>query len=213
VTRDAAPGRACLRVGPLNAGSLVAWWPDRIRGAVGLPGGRPTASGTLMASDVRARDSRVLEIADVIFDAGGAARAGPAEWLSRTLGRYPGCAVAAVWHRHGECTVATRGGSFRALSLHGRQDASVCAFACAVFVHGWLAARLPLACLQPACLEIGDSNPFALSGTGTMGATLLNFRFCYADSSGALGAGDPAGAATSDSSSRTDSASGAPSCR
>lgn len=166
-----------------------------------------------MASDARAADPRVLEIADVIFIAGDAARTGPVEWLSRTLSRYPGCKVAAISHHDGCCTVGMRDGWVRTLSLYGRQDASVRAFACAAFVHGWLAVRLPLASLQPLCLEIGGSEVFAMPRTDATAGRPLPFRFRYAGSSGAACAGGPAGAAICDSRSRTDSASGAPSLR
>lgn len=204
--RGAAPGRACLRVGPPDTSSLVAWWPERT--SAGLLGGERSVSGTLVASDAQAADPRVMETADVIFTAGDAVhRARPAEWLGRTLGRYPGCEVAAIWNRHGECAVAVRNGWLRTLSLPGRHDAGVRAFACAVFVHGWLAARLPLAHLQPPRLEISDSDVVA----ARIGASMLHFRFCYAGSPEALGAGDPVGAAISANRRRTDSASGAPS--
>lgn len=211
VTRDTASGRACLRLGPVDARSLLVCWPNDAPSAAGLLGGGSAVSGTLMASDGRAPDPRVLEIADVIFIADDAARTGPAEWLSRTLSRYPGCEVAAISHQHGDCTAATRDGWVRTLSLYGRQEASVCAFACAAFVHSWLAARLPLASFQPPRLEIGGSEVFAMPRSDATAGRPLHFRFRYAGRSGAACAGDPSVAAISDSRSRTELASGAPS--
>lgn len=207
---NVASGRACLRLGPTDAGSLVVWWPHGGRDGLSLLGGKPAVSGTLMASDARARAPRILETADVIFTAGGAGHAGPVEWLRRTLGRYPGCEVAVVCNRSGECTAATRDGWVPTLSLGGNKDANVCAFACAVFVQGWLAARLPVACLLPPHLEIGGGESFTVLSNKTLPG-MLHFKFYYDGSSEDASKGDSAGGAISDSSSRMDSASGAPS--
>lgn len=197
MTCDSAAGRACLRLGPVDSRALLVCWRRGARGAAGLLGGGSAVSGTLVASDGRAPDPRVLEIADVIFIADDAACTAPAEWLSRTLRRYPGCEVAAISHQDGDCTAATRDGWVRTLSLYGRQDASARAFACAAFVHGWLSARLPLASFQPPRLEIGGER-FAMPRTDVTGARRLHFRFRYAGSSGVACAGDAAGAAVSD---------------
>lgn len=202
--------RACLRAGPLGARALMACWPEGDGGATGLPGPY-SVPGTLMASAFSAPGSRVLETADVIFTAGDIGHARPGEWLSRTLSRYPGCEVAAIGNRYGECAVAARDGWFGILSLRGRRDPSVCAFAGAVFVFGWVTAQLPLSCIQPLRLVISGRDAFAMPARDKMGTSLLHFRFCYAGSSGALGAGDSCVPAISASSSRTDSASGAPS--
>jgi hypothetical protein len=172
--QSAAPEHACVRVGPLSTGTLVAGWPQ---GCDCDGGRRPnwrTVTGTLLAADDRAPIHR-LEAADVIVTSAGPGRTDPGEWLRR----YPGCAVAAAWTTSERCSVATRTGVLRGVTVSGGQsDGS--AFACAVFVHGWLAAGLPLAFLSPTCLRI---SPGAVV-TWPRGGSPVFFRFGYCAVSG-----------------------------
>lgn len=199
-------GSASLRVGPLGARSLLVCWPEGTSVAVTTHAGEHTVTGTLVVAEAHTRDPRRLQIADVIIAAGKRGKGRPDDqdtplvWLSKALREQPGCAVAAAWTGHGGCAVATRDGGFHAVLMRGQADIGICALGCAAFVHGWLAAGLPLALLDPARLEIADA-PVSMRPGGTEAQPpVLFFRFCYRVSPG-----------IPDSSSRTDSASGAPS--
>ena len=211
VTRDTASGRACLRLGPVDARSLLVCWPNDAPSAAGLLGGGSAVSGTLMASDGRAPDPRVLEIADVIFIADDAARTGPAEWLSRTLSRYPGCEVAAISSpaRRLYCRDARRLGPYPVAVPVGRRQASVPSRARHSFIagsrHGCLSRPFNRRAWKSAAAKI-----FAMPRSDATAGRPLHFRFRYAGRSGAACAGDPSGAAISDSQSRPELASGAP---
>lgn len=190
-----ATGHACVRVGPLGGGMLIARWPEargcRCRGGQAV-------TGTLLAACARS-PVRQLELADVIVAGGAAGSAGPSGWLRR----YPGCAVAACPGRAGLCSVATRDGVIGHLAGSGLSAAG--ALACAVFVHGWLSAGWPLDLLRPARLHVACH-----AGAGLVPGTPLFFRFSYCaapgDDPGMFGwPGRP------DSLNRTCRASGAPS--
>lgn len=224
---SATSGSASLRVGPLGAGPLLVRWPEGTGVAVTTCAGEHAVSGTLMVAEARSRDPQRLQIADVIIVAGERGLDGPNDqgtllgWLSETLQEHPGCAVAAAWTGRGGCAVATRDGGFHAVLMRGQADIRGCVVGCAAFVHGWLAAGLPLALLDPARLEVVGA-PVSMR-PGATGAQLpvLFFRFCYRVSPGIPPVGDAPepgpgrepepGSAAADSSSRTDSASGAPS--
>lgn len=177
MTRPAAPEHACVRVSPLSAGTLIAGWPRACAGNGGRRPGWPAVTGTLLVADDRA-PVRGLETADVIVASAGPGTPGPGEWLRR----YPGCAVAAVWTRPGECSVATRSGVLASVAVSG-QSGDRGALACAVFTYGWLAAGLPLAVLSPACLCVGPGPAVAWPRPGSP----CFFRFSYCPVPG----GDP----------------------
>lgn len=142
------PEHACVRVGPLSGGTLTAGWPQDCAGAGGQCRGGSVVTGMLLVADDNA-SSRLLEAADVIIAAGEEGSTSPGEWLSR----YPGCAVVAAQVQRGECSVATRHGVIAHVAISGQDAAG--AFACGVFVHGWLAAQWPVRLLQPPRLEVG----------------------------------------------------------
>jgi hypothetical protein len=172
VTRCAAPGHACVRVGPLSGGTLVAGWPQACDG--GRRPGWHAVTGTLLVADDRAPADR-LETADVIVASAGPGRSGLGEWLHR----YPGCAVVAARTRPGECSVVTGSAVLPSVAVSG-QPGDRGALACAVFTHGWLAAGLPLALLSPACLCVGPSPALAWPQPGSP----WFFRFSYCPVSG-----------------------------
>lgn len=164
---------ACVRVGPLNGGTLTAGWPRGCVSAGSDCHGGLIVTGMVLAMGTRA-SSQSLESADVIVAEGEAVRPLPGEWLDR----YPGCLVAATRVQRGECCVATRDGTIRRVTISGHD--AVGALACAVFVHGWLAAVRPMRALHPAFLEV--SCP--ASAVAAPGGPLF-FRFSYCPGSGA----------------------------
>jgi hypothetical protein len=174
VSQRATTEHACVRVGPLSAGTLVTGWP-RPCGCGSLRSGGRTVTGMLLAADDRAPAWR-LEEADVIVTTGGPGTTGVGDWLRR----YPGCAVAAAQVRRGECSVATRDGARRDVAVSGQGAAGAGAFACAVFIHGWLAAGRSLALLRPARLYVSPGAADAWPGPGSP----LFFRFSYYPASG-----------------------------
>jgi hypothetical protein len=194
----AAAGHACVRVGPLGAGTLAAGWPEAHWHHCSQRHGGRTVTGTLRAADARSPAWR-LETADVIVTEGGAGSAGPGDWLRR----YPGCAITVAWAWPEDCSVATRDGVLRGMAVSGPSPGA--ALACAVFVYGWLGTGLRLSELRPARLHVSHS-----AGAGPVGGAPLFFRFSYCAASGddPEASGSPARA---DSASRTCSASGAPS--
>lgn len=177
MNRSTRPEHACVRVGPLSPGTLVAGWPWACDCGSRRRPGWQAMTGTLRAVRDRA-PAHWLEGADVIVTSGRPGPASPGEWLRR----YPGCAVAAAWTSPGECTVATRYGILGGVAVSGQQGDGG-ALACAAFVHGWLTAGLPLALLSPARLSVG---PGPAVGWPDAGSPLF-FRFGYCAPSG----GDP----------------------
>jgi len=169
-----APQHACVRVGPLGAGTLIAGWPQPCDCDSGRRPGWHAVTGTLLAADDSA-PPRLLEAADVIVTLAGSGRTMLDEWLRR----YPGCAVAAAWTRPGECSVATRDGILRSVAVSGQQGDGG-ALACAVFAQGWLTAGLPLALLSPACLHVRPGAAVAWREAGSR----LFFRFGYCSVAG-----------------------------
>jgi hypothetical protein len=133
------------------ASAIVRWRSATAR----CPGGQKRAvAGDLVAADATTADPALLELADVICSP--AAR--PLSWLTGTMERLPGCAVAAApAPGHGYLIVA-RGHcplrlSYDEQNKHGLRAGISAAFACAVFVHAWLAAAWSLDSLDPPCLE------------------------------------------------------------
>jgi hypothetical protein len=175
MTQRAAPEHAWVRAGPLNTGTLIAEWPQACDCAGGRRPGWRAVTGTLLVADDRV-PTRRLETADVIVASAGPGCTGLGEWLRR----YPGCAVAAAWTSSGECSVATRDGVLHSVAVSG-QHGDRGALACAVFVHGWLAAGLPLALLSPACLRVCPGSAVTWPRAG---GPLLFFRFGYCPVSG-----------------------------
>ena len=173
--RSASPRHACVRVGPLSSGrTLVAGWPQVCDCGGGRRPSSRSVTGTLRAADERAPTSW-LEAADVIIASAGPRQIDPGEWLRR----FPGCAVAAAWTTSDECSVATRNGMLHSVTVSGEQSYGG-AFACAMFVHGWLAARLPLVLLSPARLYVSPGTAFTWPRAGNP----LFFRFGYCSMSG-----------------------------
>lgn len=173
MTGSTVPEHACVRVGPLTAGTLIAGWPQACDCDGGRRHGWHAVTGTLVAAHDRAPVRR-LEGADVIVTSGLPGHTEPGEWLRR----YPGCAVAAAWTSPGECAVATRHGVLRGLAVSG-QAGDGGALACAAFIHGWLVAGWPLTLFSPACLDV---SPGAAVGWPEAGGPLF-FRFGYRSAS------------------------------
>jgi hypothetical protein len=174
MTQSAAPKHAYVRVGPLSIGTLIVRWPQ----GCDCDGDRrpnwPAVTGTLLAADDRA-PARWLEAADVIVAFAGPGRIDPGGWLRR----YPGCMVVAAWTTPDECSVATRNGVLGSVAVGGEPSHGG-ALACAMFVHGWLAARLPLGLLSPARLHVSQGTAVTWPQAGTP----LFFRFGYCPVSG-----------------------------
>jgi hypothetical protein len=179
MTTGAAPEQACVHVGPLSPGMLIAGWPQGCGCTGGRRPGWRVVTGTLLAADDRASAGR-LETADVIVASAGAERTGPREQLCR----YPGCAVAVAWAGSAECSVATRSGVLPSVAISGQQGAGG-ALACAAFAHGWIVAGLPLALLSPACLTV-NLGAAGLSAVASWPGSVrpLFFRFGYRPGSG-----------------------------
>lgn len=184
MTQSTAPRLACVRVGPLTTGTLVAAWTRHGDANGGRPAAWRAVTGTLLAAHALA-PARWLESADVIVAPAGLGQANPAEWLHR----YPGCAVAIDWTGSEECSLITRSGALRSLAVSGLHgDAG--ALACAAFVHGWLVAGWPLALLSPTSLRVGHIGTVIWPDAGKP----LFFKFGYCPLSGddrSLGATGP----------------------
>jgi hypothetical protein len=185
MTQSAVPEHACVRVGPASAVTLIAGWPQACDCGNDRRATCHAVTGMLLAADDRA-PMRWLETADVIIVSAVTEGADPVDWLRR----YPGCAVVAAWTRPNECSVATRSTVLRGLAVSGRQGDSA-AFACAAFVHGWLAARLPLTLLSPACLQVAPEP----AATWPRAGSPLFFRFSYRPMTGGDSSADPPGPA------------------
>jgi hypothetical protein len=141
---------ACLVAGDL-ASAIVCWRSPAARGLAEL---KRAVAGDLVAADVTIADSALLELADVICSPD----ARPLSWLTGTLDRFPGCAVAAAPARGGGYLAVTRGRcplrlSYDEQNKQGLRVDSSASFLCAVFVHAWLAAGWPLEDMDPPCLE------------------------------------------------------------
>jgi hypothetical protein len=132
------------------AAAIVRWRSAAAR----CPAERKRAiAGHLVAADATA-DLALLELADVICSPG----ARPLSWLTGMLDRLPGCAVTAAPAPGGGCLAAARGHCPLRISCceqnkQGLRIGISATFACAVFVHAWLAAGWPLDGLDPPCLE------------------------------------------------------------
>jgi hypothetical protein len=146
-----------------HADEIARWQPSAAARPGPGPGSRArlAVSGDLVAADAMTAGPGSLEVADVICGRSEPGCAPPLTWLAGTMGSYPGCAVAAVWTGEGRCLVATRAGRPFTVSyfvpngpgLRAARNVPVSgALACAMFVHGWLAARWPLTALDPARL-------------------------------------------------------------
>jgi hypothetical protein len=177
----AVPGHACLRVGPLGAGTLVARWPSRGHDEICCHGWQ-ALTGALSVADSRT-STRLLATADVIVAVDEAGSANLGDWLRR----YPGCAVAVSTAKPGECSVATRDGVLYPMTVSGPQ--AVGPLACAAFAYGWLAAGRSLELLRPAHLHLShdaDDTP------GRDGRLFFKFSYCPASGDGPEGSGSPA---------------------
>jgi hypothetical protein len=124
---------------------LVVWQPgEGSRHALEL-----VVSGDVLAAGAQVGDTASLAVADVIYRDQACAR--PATWLGATLRDQPGCAVAVSRVGSGYLT-ACRVGAPRYLSFRAPGGAGWYSLACALFVHGWLAAGWPLEALNPPLL-------------------------------------------------------------
>jgi hypothetical protein len=127
--------------------SEIACWRSSAAGHPHAAATRKLAvCGDLVA--MNADGAGLLEIADVIY-----CRGGPAVRLSAILDRYPGCAVAAMGTASGHL-VAPRAAPPLSFPLLAHDDPRLGTLICAMFVHSWLAARWPLAALDPPGLEV-----------------------------------------------------------
>ncbi len=98
-----------------------------------------------------------LEIADVIICARRLSVSEAAAWVDATLGRYPGCAVAAASTVGMECLVGTRGGSPIRLVPRACADIDepgLLASLCGALAHWWLAGGRPLTELELATVRV-----------------------------------------------------------
>ena len=156
------PGAVWLVAGE-HAAEIARWRPSAAArsGTEWGPPARLAVSGDLVAADAMTASPESLEVADVIYFRSEPGCAQPLTWLAGTLDSCPGCAVAAIWTGAGTCLVATR--AWRPMTVsyfvpneHGLRAAPTepasAALACAMFVHGWLAANWPLTALNPARL-------------------------------------------------------------
>jgi hypothetical protein len=145
----------------LTAGGreIVRWRSSTAVAGARLAGARLAVAGELAAADALSAAPEWLEVADIIC----AGRTRPLSWLTGILDSYPGCAVAAAPARGGRYTVATRGDRPFILHLLTPNDPGLRvppdprgsgALACAVFVHGWLAAGWPLGALRSDGAEL-----------------------------------------------------------
>jgi hypothetical protein len=116
------------------------------------PGG---AACEYMAADASCAGPGWCDLADVIICGRRVRPASISALLTRVLGRYPGCAVAAASAGGSACVVAARCGTmvaFTACSPPG--EPGLCALACGSFVHAWLCTGRPLAGLDPPAVAV-----------------------------------------------------------
>jgi len=151
------PGAAWLVAGQ-RADTIARWRPRRATTA------KLAVAGDLVAAGC----SGPRQVADVIWCGAGSSH--PAARLATVLGRYPGCAVAAIRVAGSGCLVAPRTGG--PLFFHNEQWFHT--LVCAMFVHGWLAAGRPLADLDPSRLE-------AAAGLGASLVNPIPFAMYYED--------------------------------
>ena len=130
-----------------SATLTVLAWQSAV--AVARPGHAwPIAGWQYVAALAGRCPTARLEIADVIICAYRLQHSGAAGWLGATLGRYPGCAVAAAGTGGLECLVGTRDGppvTFAAGACADVGEPGWLELLCASFVHGWLAGGRPFA--------------------------------------------------------------------
>lgn len=117
----------------------------------------PTAGWQYVAALAGRCPTARLEIADVIICTYRLQRSGAAAWLCATLGRYPGCAVAAAGTGSMECLVATRDGppvTFAAGACTDVGEPGWLALLCGSFVHGWLVGGKAIAELESTRVRV-----------------------------------------------------------
>jgi hypothetical protein len=167
----------------LTAGgrAIVRW-----RSPTAAPGARLAVAGEVAAADALSAGPEWLAVADVICSG----RTQPVSWLSGILDGYPGCAVVAAPAPGGGYAVAARAHrpftigllTPNELGLRVQPDPRRSdALACAVFVHGWLAAGWPLVALKPARLEAGAGWPYAARALTVGPAAPISFAMYYAE--------------------------------
>lgn len=175
------PERAWITVGPITT-SPAAIWQSLPGAIVGQAQCMFTVTGEFVAADASMSDPEWQAIADIVFHGGSRSHVEPAAWLSQTLRTFPGCAVAATWLNRDICAVATRQCGMFTISLCGAGDpgTSIRLFACAAFVHGWLAAQWPLEALNPDRLEICEDSLAASQNMLKRGVAMMSFGIFYA---------------------------------
>jgi hypothetical protein len=105
-----------IAVAEVTAALVTASWEGgdvqvvRYPAAVALDGDR-AFRGAHLAVDEREPEERLLELADVLFCSADRLDRVAEDWLTETLGRYPGCHLAAAEHLPGESLVALRDGT------------------------------------------------------------------------------------------------------
>jgi hypothetical protein len=149
------PGTTVCLVAGEPAAAIVRW---RSSAEARSASQRRAVAGDLVVADVLTADLALLEVADVICSR----HVQPTKWHTRTLGRFPGCAVTAAPARGNGYLAAARGRRPLRLSYCEQNnpglrvdtsDTGSVAFVCAMFVHAWLTAGWSLDAMDPACLE------------------------------------------------------------
>jgi hypothetical protein len=185
------PERAWITMGQTTTSPAAIW--RSLPGAPGAIAGHArcicAVTGEFVAADASMGNPEWQAIADIVFHAGSPSLVAPAAWLSQTLRAFPGCAVAATWLNRDICAVATRQCGMFTISVceAGNPDIGIQLFACAAFVHGWLAAQWPLEALNPSWLETCEDSLAASQNMLKRGVALTSFGIFYACTSSASG--------------------------
>jgi hypothetical protein len=184
------PGRAVLAVAWQNCTALIEG-SARGSGEAGQQAGdgRDGMDGEFLAAPATA-GAPSREIADVIWWSCAFTPARPEAWLGETLGRHPGCAVAAVRLGPHACAIGTRAGYSLAFMLQAHHGPAACGpLLPAAFAYAWLSAGWPLPMPARTRLQVpGDVSALA-SGLIEAELTCLSFTLCYQRRAPRLGTG------------------------
>lgn len=176
------PGQARLTLGWPGTGHAVAVWRAG-RGnvhAAQCPGGKLAFAGDLVAADISIDRPHRLEIADVICCSGWPGNGKSQDWLSRTLERFPGCAVAAIMPDQWHVAVAPRANRPVAVPVRGNLPAEDVTLVCASFAYGWISSGWGIEWLRAGELRIAGGAPAVeLSKTWGAAITPLPFGMSY----------------------------------
>lgn len=163
-------------------------WPSRAAaGDYGVLPTRPVTNVDCLAADIASAGRGWAEIGDVILDS----RTVPADVANGRLvgmvGRYPGCAIAAVSMDNGQCLVADRAGETVGVGVHGADGgAGLEALAAGVFMHAWLCAGQSPGSLAAAELRLRMHSP-RMRGAGLVQGSVLSCSFTASGASALAG--------------------------